>query len=205
MSQGGSNIWRTTHTVTEQIRIVRRVMIYALTKLYQLGMPLSMVAVGGNHDLPHKIMGKGVMTFGESHDVEALLSVMDGARMSEKFADVTFHVPETDELAVSLNLSETHCVFFHGHFARSQQKTMEWLRGQNFNRGSIFAGFNVAISGHWHGAYMETAGDRTYITAPSMESESRWFRHSTGIGGNPGLMLVFVGQGQVRSMETFRG
>lgn len=205
VSQGGSNIWRTTHTVTEQIRIVRRVMIYALTQLHQLGMPLSMVAVGGNHDIPHKIMGKGVMTFGESHDVEALLSVMDGARMSEKFADVAFHVPDTDELAVSLELSGTHVVMFHGHFARSQQRTMEWLKGQAFNRDSLYSGFHVAISGHWHGFYTETSGDRTYITAPTMEAESTWFRHATGVGGSPCLLMASVSGGRVCGLEMFRG
>ena len=117
---------------------------------------------------------------------------------------VEFFVPDTDELTVGLNLSGTYACFTHGHMARSQDKLMDWVKGQAFNRDSIYAGADLVVTGHWHSYYVKTDGDRTVMTAPSMESESTWYRHRAGTGGDPGLVIALTREGRTDHVQIVR-
>lgn len=201
-SQGGANAWRTPMALTEQLRVTRRTMLYAMKIFKELGLPLKMVAVPGNHGEAFRPMGKGVTRYDDNFDTEELIAVADAAALSLAYSDVEFYVPETDELSVGLNLSDTYVVFSHGHMSRGQHKLMEWVKGQAFNRQSIYAGCDIAFFGHYHSLYMETSSDRTVIVTPSLESESTWYRHKQGVTGSPGLVIAYVGGGRLDSMEV---
>lgn len=203
VSQGGANIWQTPMPLTQQIRLVRSIMIYALKRFHSLGLPMVMLAIPGNHD--QAVRQPGMTTYDDSHDVEALRAVMDGAQLSEVYDDVEFLFPETNELTVALDLSGTKTVFVHGHMASNQKRTMEWVKGQAFNRNSSFADSDLVITGHWHSFYIECSGTRTLITAPTLEYESTWYRHKAGVGGNPGLLTLLVSNGEVTDMKMHRG
>ena len=204
VSQGGSNAWRTPMPLTEQIRITRRIMLHAMVTFRAVGLPLSMVAIPGNHDEAVRIGGKGRTVYSDSHDVESLIAVSDAAKLSERYNDVQFYVPERDEIAVSLRLSETNVVFAHGHMSRTQQKLMEWTKKQAFNRQSVYASFDLALFGHFHSYYVETSGPRTLVVCPAFESESTWYRHTAGDGGDPGMLVLQVSGGNVESMRVYR-
>ena len=169
VSQGGANAWRTQMPLTEQIRLTRRMMIYAMDRFETLGIPMSMVAVPGNHDQAVKF-GKGITTYNDSHDVESLIAVSDAAALTERFKRVKFLVPETDEISVSMNLSGTHTVFTHGYFAKPG-KYHEWVKGQAYNRHSLYHGCDLVVMGHWHTFHMSQDTDRTVIVAPAAETE----------------------------------
>lgn len=69
-SQGGRLRWRTTLTVTEQVRILRRLMLYQAELVAPLAERVTIVSVPGNHD--------------ECHDAETELLTRDGwVRMGE--------------------------------------------------------------------------------------------------------------------------
>ena len=203
-SQGGANAWRTPLPLTEQIRLVRRVMIHAMKVLAEIGLPLTMVAVPGNHG-DAKRFGKGLTTYDDNHDTEALLAVADAAKLSDAYSDVSFYVPETDELSVSLELSNTHVVFTHGHMARDPKKLMDWVKGQAFNRSSVYASCDLVVTGHFHHFYVETSTDRTLVIAPALEAQSTWYRHSAGVGGSPGALLLDIRGGMVQQVVHLRG
>lgn len=205
VSQGGANTWRTPMPLTDQIRLTRRLMLYAMKTFGELYGDLSMVAVPGNHDQAVRPNGKGVTTYDDSHDVECLMAVMDAAMMSSDYRDVKFFVPQTDELAVSLELSGTHVVFAHGHMARQQGKLMEWTQKQAFNRHSVYANYDLAMFGHFHSFYAETSGDRMVMVVPALETESTWYRHSAGVGGDPGLLALRVLNGHADKIQVIRG
>lgn len=203
-SQGGNNAWRTPMPLSEQIRLTRRTMMFAMTELAETGLSLSMLAVPGNHG-EAKRFGKGVTTYDDNHDTEALLAVMDAAQLSEAYKGVEFFVPQTDELSVSLDLSGTTVVFTHGHMARGANKLMDWVKGQAFNRSSVYANADLVVAGHFHHFFLETSTDRTVVIAPALETQSTWYRHHSGTGGNPGALLMDVGAGRLGRIDVLRG
>lgn len=200
-SQGGNNAWRTPLTLTEQIRLTRRVMLYALREFDPTltGMPLRMVAVPGNHG-EAKRFGKGITRYDDNHDTECLISVADAAKLAG-MEDVQFFVPENDDISVSLQVQDMQVVFTHGHMARQPGKLMDWVKGQAFNRDSVYANADLVVVGHFHHFFADTSGDRTVMIAPALETESVWFKHLTGISGNPGVLMLDIDEKKVRSVQ----
>lgn len=203
VSQGGANAWRTTLPLSEQIRLMRRLMIYALQRVSEVHAPITMLAVPSNHGQAVRFNNKGTTTYDDDHCVEALLSVMDGAQLSGNFGHVSWVVPERDDLSVSVNLSGTHTVFNHGHMAKPG-RLMDWVKGMAFNRNSIFHGCDLVVLGHHHHLTVDTSTDRMVVACPSGESESTWWRLSSGEGGDPSMVLLRVAGGSVDSLEVIR-
>lgn len=194
-SQGGANVWRTPLTLNQQIRLTRRVMLHALVTFAGLGVDLSMAAVPGNHGEPQRFVDKGVTRYDDSHDTEALIAVAEAAQLSPDYKDVRFYVPDTDEMTVIVDVAGTTVAHVHGHQWRPG-KHFEWWRGQAFNPDSGLHNADVLLAGHLHHEHQEAEGRRLYIGVPALESESTWFRHQTGIGGNPGIFLGITKDGR---------
>jgi predicted phosphodiesterase len=202
VSQGGANAWRTALTPGEQYRLVRRIMLHAL-KLFAGSAPqVSMVAIPGNHDQTIRFQGKGTTKYDDSWDVEALIAIADHAKDIEVAKDVKFYVPRTDEMTVVTKVAGTTMAYAHGHQFKPG-KHFDWWKGQGFG-GSPLADADVLMVGHLHHELMEADGRRTFLQAPSLESESTWFRHNTGATGNPGLMTAIVADGEVKQVRVIR-
>jgi hypothetical protein len=202
VSQGGANTWRTQLTLSEQIRLTRRVMLHALLLFAPMCERLTMAAVPGNHGEAVRVGGKGVTRYDDSHDTESLIAVKDAADLNpERFGHVEFYVPDTDELTVVVECSGTVVAHAHGHQFRPG-KHFEWWKGQSFSRYSPMHQADVLLAGHLHHEFIEADGPRTFIQVPSMESESTWFRHSKGSGGAPGLIVAVTKDGRIPVKEV---
>ncbi|MGW1836992.1 hypothetical protein [Streptomyces sp. NPDC002067] len=203
-SQGGANVWRTPLTLTEQIRLTRRVMLHAALTLAPLAERLTMAAVPGNHGEAVRINGKGVTRYDDSHDTEALISVRDALELSpDRFGHVECFVPDTDELTVTVECSGTIVAHAHGHQWRPG-KHFEWWKGQAFNKASAMHQADLLLAGHLHHEFVDTDGPRTFVQPPAMESESTWWRHAKGATGAPGLVVAVTRDGQVPVKEVVR-
>ncbi|MFF3017140.1 hypothetical protein [Streptomyces sp. NPDC057939] len=204
VSQGGANTWRTQLTLTEQIRLTRRLMSYAIIRFAPLVARLTVVAVPGNHGEAVRPGGKGVTRYDDSHDTDALISVSEALALAgEEFAHVEVYVPDTDELTVTVECSGTIVVHAHGHQWRPG-KHFEWWRGQAFDKTSALHTADLLLAAHLHHEFVDTDGPRTFIQIPAMESESTWWRHRTGTRGAPGLMVMVTKAGQVPVKEVVR-
>lgn len=202
VSQGGANTWRTQLTLSEQIRLTRRVMLHALLLFAPMCSRLTMAAVPGNHGEAVRVGGKGVTRYDDSHDTESLIAVKDAADLNpDRFGHVEFYVPDTDELTVVVECSGTVVAHAHGHQFRPG-KHFEWWKGQSFSRHSPMHQADVLLAGHLHHEFIEADGSRTFIQVPSMESESTWFRHSKGAEGAPGLIVAVARGGRVPVKEV---
>lgn len=201
VSQGGANVWRTQLTLNEQIRLTRRVMLHALKTFAPLAEKVTMAAVPGNHGETVRFAGKGTTRYDDSHDTEALIAVADAAEMIEGFEHVEFFVPDTDELIVVTEVAGTVVAHHHGHKWKPY-KHFEWWSGQAFNRESAMHLVDLLVAGHDHHEHTEADGDRLFISVPSMESESTWFRHNKGTGGAPGLIVALTKDGQTPVKHT---
>ncbi|MEU7643381.1 hypothetical protein [Streptomyces huasconensis] len=203
-SQGGANAWRTALTLTEQIRLTRRVMAHAVLRLAPLVERLTVAAVPGNHGEAVRFNGKGVTRYDDSHDTDALIAVQEAVSLApEEFGHVEFFVPDTDELTVVVECSGTVVAHAHGHQWRAT-KHFEWWKSQSFNKASAMHQADVLLAGHLHHEFVDTDGPRTFIQVPAMESESTWWRHRTGTIGAPGLMLLITKDGEVPVKEVVR-
>lgn len=204
VSQGGANAWRTQLPLNDQIRIIRRIMLYALKKFAPLATRVSMIAVPGNHGEAVRF-GNGITRYDDSHDTESLIAISDAVELNpEAFGHVEFYVPDTDELIVELEVAGTHIAHHHGHKWRPNQH-FKWWEGQAFNRDSKMHYADLLLSGHTHHEHIESNGNRLFISVPALESESTWFRHNTGIGGAPGILTALTKNGQVHSVDFLRG
>ncbi|MCS0601073.1 hypothetical protein NX794_07490 [Streptomyces sp. LP11] len=202
VSQGGANSWRTGLTLTEQIRLDRRVKLHALLTFAPLVNRLTMAAVPGNHDQAVRINGKGVTRYDDSHDVESLIAVKDAVDLNpDKFGHVEFYVPDSDELTVVVECSGSVVAHAHGHQWRTG-KHFDWWKGQAFNKDSAMHQADVLLAGHLHHELIEADGPRTFIQVPALESESTWWRHAKGPTGAPGLIVAVTKDGRVPVKEV---
>ncbi|MCD7438960.1 hypothetical protein K4B79_12070 [Streptomyces lincolnensis] len=204
VSQGGSNVARTQLTLTEQIRLTRRLMAYAILRLAPLVARLTVVAVPGNHGEAVRVNGKGVTRYDDSHDTDALISVGEALTLAgEEYEHVEVYVPDTDELTVVVECSGTVVAHAHGHQWRPGRH-FEWWRGQAFDKTSAMHTADLLLAGHLHHEFIDTDGPRTFIQVPAMESESTWWRHLKGTRGAPGLMVMVTKGGEVPVKEVVR-
>lgn len=203
VSQGGANTWRTQLTLNEQIRLTRRVMLYAVETFAPLSNKVTMAAVPGNHGEPQRFNGKGVTRYDDSHDTEALVAVADACKMNEKvFGHVEFYVPEPDEMTVVLEMADTVVGHVHGHQFRPG-KHMQWWQGQTFG-GSPLGDAQLLLAGHLHHFHVDTSGPRTFLQVPALEGASTWWRHATGERGNPGAVVLVIEGGLIKTIEVLR-
>ncbi|MFI6275914.1 hypothetical protein [Streptomyces sp. NPDC050988] len=204
VSQGGANTWRTQLTLTEQIRLTRRLMAHAIVRLAPLVARLTVVAVPGNHGEAVRPGGKGVTRYDDSHDTDALISVSEALALAgEEYAHVEVYVPDTDELTVVVECSGTVVAHAHGHQWKAG-KHFEWWRGQAFDKTSAMHTADLLLAGHLHHEFVDTDGPRTFVQVPAMESESTWWRHRKGTRGAPGLMAMVTKDGAVPVKEVVR-
>lgn len=202
VSQGGANAWRTTLTMTEQIRLLRRLMLHAVDLFAPLTDDLRQVAVPGNHDQAVRLAGKGLTRYDDSYDVEALVAVSDALAMNPAtYGHVRTYTPAADEMTVTIETSGTIIGHAHGHAWRPG-RAMEWWQGQAFGEQQIGRA-DVLLSGHLHHFHAIQSGrgaevpPRTWIQVPALEAESTWWRHGKGISGAPGIVTSVMRDGYV--------
>ncbi len=182
-SQGGANAWRTTLTVTEQIRLLRRLMLLAVETFAPLAPRVTLVSVPGNHDEALRPTTR----YDDSFAVEAAVQVADAIAFNPRvFGHVQTIVPGRDELTVTCDVAGTVITHAHGHkWARG--KHWEWWQGQAFGDHAPGAA-SVLLCGHLHHLMVTTSGNKTVMQVTALESESTWWRHKTGEAGNPGVV-----------------
>lgn len=199
VSQGGANAWRTTLTVTEQIRLLRRIMLKSVEIFAPLSEQLTCAAVPGNHDQAIRFGKNGVTRYDDSFDIDALLAVSEACQISDAYKNVKFYVPEKDEMAVTLEVSGTKLGHIHGHQTRVRQHFTWWAK-QSLGDQQIGQA-DVLLAGHFHHFVLDTFGKRKFIQVPALESESTWYRHNNGETGDPGILTFVTKDGSINNIE----
>lgn len=194
VSQGGKNMWRTELTVTEQLRLMRRLMLYAIDQFAPLTERLSVVSVPGNHD--EAIREPGMTTFDDSFAVDSLVAVQDAMSMNPaSYGHVQTYVPQRDSLTVTMDVNGTVITHAHGHQWRPG-KHWDWWQGQSFEPGSDIGKSQLLLAAHGHHFMVDTKGSRRYVMNPAQESESTWWKNKTGDHGAPGALTFWTEEGR---------
>lgn len=193
MSQGGSLQWRVGLTLTEQVRILRRLMLAQVKAFAPLAQRVVVVSVPGNHDEAVRVAGKMSTRYDDSWAVEAAVTVGDLLLENpEAFSHVHVWTPKADELTITLDVSGTVCGFAHGHqFGKDPEK---WWAGQAHGMQAI-GDATLLFGAHKHHLRVIQSGFKTFMQTPALDGGSTWWRHRTGQDSPPGLVTLLVGGG----------
>jgi hypothetical protein len=202
VSQGGRLATRLDVSVTEQVRIYRRLMLHQIATLAPYAEHVIIPVVPGNHDETTRQFATDTL---DSWAIEGASAVQDALVLSGKYPHVTFLYPQPEELVVTLNVGTDErpwlLAFTHGHLAGSQVRSLEWWKAQAFGRQHGGAA-DMLFSAHFHNLRMQMAGGgRTWIQIPSLDGGSNWFRRTRGEDETAGMVSVWVTPGIGKGWE----
>lgn len=191
VSQGGGNAWRTPTTLTEQVRIVRRLMLEQVDAFRGLADGVVLASIPGNHDETVRF-GKQITRYDDSWAVESAVAVSDAMEINpQAYGHCSVVVPGRDELTLTLDMAGTTVGLAHGHQI-PKNKTEEWWGGQAHGMQPI-GDATLLMTAHFHHLVVRQSGPKTWIQVPAMEGESTWWRHRTGQVSPPGIVTALVG------------
>lgn len=196
-SQGGRNMWRTSLTVTEQYRLHRRIMLYAIDAFAPLVESLEVDVVNGNHDETQRLLATRA---DDGHATESAIALADALELNPSaYGHVKIFVPNKDESYITRQIGSSVFTMAHGH-QWSRGKAMAWWAGQSFNWQAPGAA-HFLLHGHEHTASLTTQRDRVAMCVPTFESESTWWRHKTGDVGKRGAYIMTTAAGEFADLS----
>lgn len=199
-SQGSKLLARLELTVTEQVRVYRRLMLAQVKDFLDAGARVRVAVVPGNHDEAKRVGDQMATVYSDSWAIEGAAAVADALEVSGYGDSVAFVFPGRDELTITLDVDGTIVGLLHGHQTRG--KMSNWLAGQSLGRQSVGHSTDLVISGHYHHLKIEQIGPVTHIQVPSLDGGSAWWRHKTGLDAPPGIVSLLVGGGSWRGLEV---
>ena len=199
VTQGGRNAPSNVLTLTEQLRLVRRVQLKMIDRLIDAGYPvIDFISVPGNHDDVTRVFNARV---DDSYAVESALAVADAMALHEdRYGSVSTYVPGRSEDFVTREYSGVPVGFHHGHQHRPG-KQWEWWAGQTFG-DTPMGNTKVLFEGHHHHSHVESRAGKLYVGVPAMEPDSQWWIRVTGQTGDPGAQLTYLLDSRVERSYT---
>lgn len=191
-SQGGNLIWRNELTLTEQIRLYRRLLLGIVKEFAPLAENVVVASVPGNHDEAVRKGDKMATRYDDSFALDVASAVADALAISKDFDHVSFVFPKKDELTLTLDVCGTLVGLAHGHQTRG--KTHLWWAKQSHGMQPI-GDATLLLTGHYHHLKVDQEGAKTWVQMPALDGGSTWFRHRTGADAPAGLVTMLVGNG----------
>ncbi len=200
VSQNGTLIAKLDISVTEQVRVYRRLMMHQIATLAPLAGKVLIPVVPGNHDETTRVQA---MPMTDSWAIEGASAVADWMSGRPEYAHVEFLFPDPGEPGVTVDVGPdgTPYVisFIHGHTTGNRpDRVLDWWKGQAHGRQQ--AGHaDMLVSAHYHHLRIEhSGGRRTWIQIPALDGGSDWYRHRTGEEAITGIVSMDItpGKGQ---------
>lgn len=185
-SQNGKVLGRSDLTVTQQVRLGRRMLMTWIKAFAPLTDSLIIPVVPGNHDEAHRIT---ISEPGDSWQLEIVAAVQDACAENDTLAHIEFRYPEKDFGTLAINLGGQVLGMAHGHQARDLAK---WWQGQATGRTPV-GDADVLLSAHFHHFRANQVGPRLWIQVPAMDGGSPWFRESQGLESPTGIVSFIMG------------
>lgn len=182
-SQGGRNFYRSDLTISEQLRVFRRMLLSTIDAFIEA--PTVQVGiVNGNHDDIQRFQATDAS---DGHATESAIAVAEALALNAaRYGHVSIYVPGKDQDHLVLDVNGTNFILIHGHqFARG--KAMEWWEKQTFNNHPAGVA-DIMLHGHEHEFQISSRRDRLVVCVPALEEESTWFKHKQGAVGRRGVL-----------------
>lgn len=181
--------------LTEQVRLIRRLMMYQIKAFLNLVPLIVLVSVPGNHDIAVRGGGKMLTKSSDSFAIDCASQVSEAlAENPEVYGHVSVVVPRGEELTVSLDVCGTGVGLAHGHQI-PRGDAMKWWAGQAHGCQDI-GDTTLLITGHFHHLKVIQEGVKTHIQLPSLDTAgSQYYTDSTGKASPTGMLSLVVGNG----------
>lgn len=196
-SQSGRNLWLTQETITEQTRILRRLMMYTVEVFAPLVDQVFLDVVNGNHDQADRRQNYYP---GDGWATETAISVSDALTLNPtSFSHVTVRVPEKWSGSMTIPVGDTAVTVAHGH-QWTRNSAMTWWSKQAFHNQPA-AGAQVLQHGHWHTWEVQAELDRIRISSPTFDCGSDHYRERHGANSRRGGLVYLLSAGEVSKMS----
>lgn len=199
VSQRGKLIASLDITITEQVRVYRRLMMHQIATLAPLAVKILIPVVPGNHDETTREQNMPVT---DSWAIEGASAVADWMSGRPEYEHVEFVFPDPGKLGITVDVgteAAPYAVSFtHGHVASSAAGVIPWWKGQAYGR-SHEGRADLLVSAHFHHLRVEhTGGHRTWLQIPALDGGSEWYRSKSGENAVTGMVSVELtpGSGQ---------
>lgn len=196
-SQAGKNLWLTQETITEQGRILRRLMMATVEAFAPLVDQVLLCVVNGNHDEAQRVQN----TYpGDGWATESAIAVGEALTLNPaSFGHVTVQVPEKWSGSMTIGVGDTVVTVVHGHQWRPNQG-FRWWSDQAMNNQPAGAA-QILQHGHYHTWQIETTEHKTRIQSSTFDCGSDWFRERRGAGNRRGALVYLLNSGEVSRMS----
>lgn len=186
-SQNGKVIGRSDLSVTQQVRLGRRMLMHWVKAFAPLAENVVVPVVPGNHDEPHRFT---ILEATDSWQIEVVAAVQDACAENDALAHVSFRYPERDNQTLAINVNGQILGMAHGHQSRDAVK---WWQGQATGRTPV-GDADVLLTAHFHHFVAKQVGPRFWIQIPAMDGGSPWFRDRAGLESPPGVVSFVMGE-----------
>lgn len=199
-SQNGGVLLASDLGVTEQLRVIRRLLLEHVKRLAPLAERLIVPTAPGNHDEPHRVLGMKPKPT-DSFAVDAAMQVADALHLAGGYDHVTFVTPDVDDLTVTVEVEGTVIGMAHGHQFRGPDKAHDWWAKQGHARHRIGQA-HLLLSGHFHHLRVSDDSGRVHIQAPTVDPGSPWFDQRNGGGPQAGVLTFYTRGGYWTGLEV---
>jgi predicted phosphodiesterase/DNA-binding protein Fis len=196
-SQAGQNLWLTQETITEQGRILRRLMMATVEAFAPLVDQVLLTVVNGNHDQAQRQQN----TYpGDGWATESAITVADALALNPTaYRHVTVQVPEKWSGSMTIPVGNTIVTVVHGHQWRPGQG-FKWWSDQAMNNQPAGAA-QILQHGHYHTWQIETTEHKTRIQSGTYDCGSDWYRDKRGATSRRGGLVYLLNGGEVSRMS----
>lgn len=196
-TQGSRLLARLDLTVTEMVRVYRRLMLEQVQAFADLTDDLTVAVVGGNHDEAKRVGDKMATRYDDSWAIEGASQVADV--MKAKGRDgIRWLFPGRDGMHLSFDVNGTRMGLLHGHQTRG--KMPAWLANKALDRDPIGTS-DVVISGHYHTLRLEHLGPTTWMQTGALDGGSTWWQHQGGLSSPPAALTFLTSGGKWHGLE----
>jgi predicted phosphodiesterase len=175
--------------VTEQLRVIRRLLLEHVKAFAPLAERILLTSVPGNHDEPHRLLG-GHPRADDSFAVDAAVQVADALQLAGGFDHVETVLPEVDDLTVTIEAAGTIIGMAHGHQFRTG-KAQEWWAKMGHAKHRIGQA-DLLLTGHYHHLRAHEESGRLWLQAPTVDPGSPWFDQKNGGAPGPGGVVTLL-------------
>ena len=195
-SQGGNLVARNDLTLTEMVRVYRRLLADQVGAFAQLADAVTVAVVPGNHDEAIRTGNQMSSRYDDSWAIEGASQVADV--MKAKGYDVGWIFPGRDEMHLTIDVAGTRLGLLHGHQTRNKMQT--WLANKAMARDAIGTA-DVVVSGHYHHLRLEQMGATTWMQTGALDGGSVWWEHKGGLSAPPAALTFITGGGLWSGLE----
>ena len=199
VSQGGGVALSSDLGLTEQLRVIRRLLLEHVKALAPLAESLVVPTAPGNHDQAYRLMGMSAAAT-DSFAVDAAMQVADALHLAGGYDHVTFITPDVDDLTVTIEAEGTVIGMAHGHQFRGPEKAQDWWAKQGHARKRIGQA-HILMSGHFHHLRVTDDSGRVHIQAPTVDPGSPWYDNKHGGGPQAGVLTLLTRAGHWTGLE----